>query len=144
MVRPASNGEAVPSSSIRKVGFVSHRRNRQGRLSSGGDEPSGSGETGTSAKDVEELGKRLRRARQDAGLEPEPEQEPMRLSGVGIGLRIATELVVALVVGGAIGWFLDKWLNTAPWLMIVFLFFGFAAGTLNIIRTMSLPQDEQK
>ncbi len=54
--------------------------------------------------------------------------------GTGIALRIATEFVVAVIVGGAIGWYLDDWLGTKPWLMVVFFFLGVGAGFLNVFR----------
>ena len=56
-------------------------------------------------------------------------------SGLGLGLRIATELVSALAVGVAIGLILDTWLDTAPWLLITFFILGAAAAMTNLIRT---------
>lgn len=58
-------------------------------------------------------------------------------SGLGQAFRIATELVAALVVGGVIGYLLDRWWGTAPWLMIVFFLLGAAAGFLNVYRVMA-------
>ena len=55
-------------------------------------------------------------------------------SGIGVGLRVGIELVAGLGVGLAIGWGLDRWLGTKPWLMIVFFFLGAAAGILNAYR----------
>ena len=59
-------------------------------------------------------------------------------------LRTAWELsagmlsfVVALGVGWWVGQWLDRRMGTAPWLTIVFVAFGFAAGVLNVYRTMS-------
>ena len=49
-------------------------------------------------------------------------------------LRVALEMASALFVGGAIGWFLDRWLGTRPWLLLVFLLLGVAAGILNAYR----------
>ena len=60
-----------------------------------------------------------------------------RGKGIGLALRIGTELVAGLVVGVAIGLGLDWWLGTKPWLMIVFFFLGAAAGIVNVYRTMS-------
>ena len=54
---------------------------------------------------------------------------------MGAAMRVATELVLALIVGAAIGWFLDGWLGTRPWLLIIFFFLGFAAGLKNLFRT---------
>ena len=58
-------------------------------------------------------------------------------SGMGVGFRLAIELVTALVVGVAIGYGLDRWLGTAPLFLIVFFFLGAAAGFLNVYRASS-------
>ena len=60
-----------------------------------------------------------------------------RGQGLGLALRIGTELVAGLAVGVAIGLGLDWWLGTKPWFMIGFFFLGAAAGILNVYRTMS-------
>lgn len=53
----------------------------------------------------------------------------------GWAFRIGVELVVALLVGCAVGWLLDRWLGTSPLLLILFFFLGAAAGLLNVFRT---------
>lgn len=58
-------------------------------------------------------------------------------TGMGLAFRIGIELVAALVVGVGIGWLLDVWLDTKPWLMVVFFFLGAGAGILNVYRTVS-------
>jgi ATP synthase protein I len=50
------------------------------------------------------------------------------------GLKISAELIGGVVVGGGIGWLLDRWLGTVPWLFILFFLLGSAAGILNIVR----------
>lgn len=84
-------------------------------------------------KDLGEFSDRLRRAQ---GIEKKPEgpQGGVYSRGLGMAFRLATEMVAALFVGGAIGWFLDRWLGTRPWLLLVFLTLGMAAGTLNAYR----------
>jgi ATP synthase protein I len=57
---------------------------------------------------------------------------------MSLGFRVLTEFVAATVVGALIGWFLDKWLGTTPWLLILFLGLGIAAGFNNVYR-MSAP-----
>jgi ATP synthase protein I len=55
---------------------------------------------------------------------------------LGLGLRIATELVEALCVGSAFGWVAYRFLP-APWGaigLIVFFFLGAAAGMVNVFR----------
>lgn len=59
-----------------------------------------------------------------------------RSSGIGMAWRISVELVSAVVVGSGIGWFLDGWLETRPWFMVVFLFLGGAAGVMNVYRVV--------
>jgi ATP synthase protein I len=54
---------------------------------------------------------------------------------MGAGFRIAVDLVAGIVVGVGMGWALDYWLGTKPWLLVVFTLFGFAAGVLNVMRT---------
>ena len=58
-------------------------------------------------------------------------------SGLGMALKIGVEFVSAVGVGVAIGLLLDYWLETKPWMMVVFFVLGSAAGFLNIFRTMS-------
>jgi ATP synthase protein I len=55
-------------------------------------------------------------------------------SGMGIGMRMASEFVSAILVGALLGFGLDNWLKTAPWLLLFGLGIGFAAGVVNIIR----------
>jgi ATP synthase protein I len=52
----------------------------------------------------------------------------------GIGFRAGVELVSALVVGVGIGWLLDRWLGTWPWLFLLFFVIGSAAGMMNVYR----------
>src|SRR4029078_7128431 len=60
----------------------------------------------------------------------------------GKSLRLATELVAGVVVGGFIGWALDRLFGSAPFLMVVFLILGSAAGILNVVRTAKAMQTE--
>lgn len=48
------------------------------------------------------------------------------LSGVGISM------VAASFIGLFIGIYLDKWLGTKPWMTMIWLGFGIAAGFRNI------------
>ena len=57
------------------------------------------------------------------------------MSGMGRGMRLGTEFIAAILVGAVAGYLLDRWLNTAPWIMLVMLLVGFAAGVLNVVRS---------
>ena len=59
--------------------------------------------------------------------------------GMAKGLRAASELVAGVLVGGFIGWQLDSWLGTKPWLLIVFFLLGVAAGFWNVMRDAFSP-----
>lgn len=49
-----------------------------------------------------------------------------------MGLHVVSGTVVGLVMGI----YLDKWLHTKPWLTLLFLIFGIAAGFMNMFREL--------
>ena len=59
-------------------------------------------------------------------------------SGLARALRVSSEFVAGVIAGGVVGWIFDHFLGTRPWGMIVFLLLGFAAGTLNVMRSAGL------
>ena len=63
-------------------------------------------------------------------------------SFMGSAFKLGTELVAAVGVGTIIGFILDSWFGTKPWLIIIFFFLGAAAGMLNVIRTANRMQKE--
>lgn len=94
---------------------------------------------------VSDLDKRLDDARaQQAAKEPDYDSAAVRSRGMAYGLRMASELVGAVLVGGLIGYVLDRWLGTTPWLFLIFFFLGFAAGILNVLRAFTKLQEEIK
>lgn len=56
-------------------------------------------------------------------------------SGLGQAFRISTEMISALFVGVGMGWVLDRAFDTKPWMMIICIFLGGAAGLLNVYKT---------
>jgi ATP synthase protein I len=70
-----------------------------------------------------------------------PQQNP---GGFGRQSAVALELpfviVSAIVVGGLIGYFLDNWLHTKPYLMLAFGFLGFFGGLRDVLRRVSKQQ----
>jgi ATP synthase protein I len=55
---------------------------------------------------------------------------------------IGFALVVATVIGLVGGYWLDRWLGTAPWLMLIGLGFGIAAGFVNLFRSVKRAERE--
>ena len=65
---------------------------------------------------------------------------------MGLGFRISVEMLATLAVGTGMGYVLDRWLGTSPWLTLAFLVLGAAAGMRNAIkvaeRASAKPRDE--
>jgi ATP synthase protein I len=72
--------------------------------------------------------------------EQELSDSKKRGSFMGNAFKLGTELVAAVAVGTIIGFILDNWFDTKPWLIIIFFFLGAAAGMLNVIRTANRMQ----
>ena len=68
--------------------------------------------------------------------------EEKRGSFMGNAFKLGTELVAAVGVGTIIGFILDSWFDTKPWLIIIFFFLGAVAGLLNVIRAANRMQRE--
>ncbi len=81
---------------------------------------------------LDDLESRIQKAR---AAQPAAGPDTPRPSPVGAALRLAVEMVSALFVGAGMGWLLDEWLGTKPWLLLVFLLLGAAGGMLNVYRT---------
>ena len=47
----------------------------------------------------------------------------------------------SIAVGLLIGYYLDKWLGTDPWLLIVFLLLGIFSGFYSLLRGLSKYKD---
>jgi ATP synthase protein I len=58
------------------------------------------------------------------------------LSSVGFAMVLAT------VIGLAGGYYLDRWLGTMPWLLLVGLGFGIAAGFVIFFRSVNRANRE--
>ncbi len=70
------------------------------------------------------------------------EEDEKRGTFMGNAFKLGTELVAAVAVGTIIGFILDNWFDTKPWLIIIFFFLGAAAGMLNVIRAAGRMQKE--
>ncbi|MDG2187854.1 MAG: AtpZ/AtpI family protein [Hyphomicrobiales bacterium] len=62
-------------------------------------------------------------------------QREKRGKQISIAMRLSTELVVACVVGGVLGWYIDKWLNTKPIFFLILLILGVISGIKTAINT---------
>ncbi|MGD9800644.1 MAG: AtpZ/AtpI family protein [Parvularculaceae bacterium] len=81
---------------------------------------------------LDEFSRRLDAARSDRA----PEKNSNRASGAALGraFRVGSELLAGLIVGSLLGLGLDTFFGTKPFLLLVGIFLGFAAGVLNVSR----------
>jgi len=63
-------------------------------------------------------------------------------SNIGAAFKLSTEMVAAVIVGTIIGFILDNWFGTKPWLILIFFFVGVIAGILNVIRSAKNMQSK--
>ena len=100
---------------------------------------------------LKQLGERIH----EAGAKRQHEAEELREeearrqgepTNLAKALRLSSEFVAGIVLGGLIGWLIDHFAHTSPWGLIVFLLLGFGAGTLNAMRAAGLvaPQGVEK
>jgi len=68
---------------------------------------------------------------------PEPKS---KVGGMARQFALATELPFLVAAGalggGLIGWLLDRWLHTAPWLMLAVGAVGFFAAVRDMLRRL--------
>lgn len=85
---------------------------------------------------LDDLESRIRAAREREGEQtghgPGGRRNPS--TGIGVGMRLAVEFVAGVAVGVGLGYALDHFLGTQPWLMVLFLLLGGAAGVMNAYR----------
>jgi ATP synthase protein I len=59
---------------------------------------------------------------------------PEQMRAIGALSTVGLSFVIAIVLGTAAGYWLDRTFGTAPLLFIVFFFLGVIAGALNVYR----------
>ncbi|NWG91415.1 MAG: AtpZ/AtpI family protein [Parvularculaceae bacterium] len=81
---------------------------------------------------LDEFAKRL----DDARGRQETDGGSGRTRGVALGraFRVGSELLAGLLVGALLGAGADALFDTKPWLLLVGILMGFAAGVLNVAR----------
>ena len=63
-------------------------------------------------------------------------------SSMGSAFKLSTDLVAHVAVGTIIGFILDSWFDTKPWLIILFFFLGSIAGIYNVIKVANRMQEK--
>lgn len=89
---------------------------------------------------LKELGNRIgeagvRRDQQAQELREQEMETQTRASNLARGFQLSGEFVAGILFGGGAGWALDYFAGISPWGLIAGLLLGFAAGTLNVMRS---------
>ena len=56
---------------------------------------------------------------------------------VGALSAVGFAFVLAVVMGAALGYGIDRWLGTSPWFFLLGFFVGLVAGVRSVFRTVS-------
>lgn len=81
------------------------------------------------------------RAAEEMRTKPAPPPDAADRSGFTRGMKLSGDFVGGVVAGFAVGWVFDKLTGWSPWGLIVFILLGFAAGVLNVLRSVgALPK----
>jgi len=87
---------------------------------------------------LEELGRRLNKVTSERRGQAGP--DTTEGSAAGLAMRAVTELFVGLAVAMFAGYYADKYLGTAPWIMLALMPLGLAAGVVNVMRLSNSKQ----
>lgn len=85
------------------------------------------------SQDRDEFAQRLAAAK--ARHAPHPRQ--VAASALARGTRHAFEIAATTLVGAGLGWMLDRWLGTRPWMFLLLLLLGVAAGFWNLLKAVN-------
>ncbi|MFC3727269.1 AtpZ/AtpI family protein [Neoaquamicrobium sediminum] len=77
-------------------------------------------------------------ARKPARDETESKPATGGMAGFGQALKLSSEFIAGIAVGAGLGWLIDRVAGTSPWGLIIFLLLGFAAGVLNVLRSVGM------
>ena len=84
--------------------------------------------------DLKEISTRLEIAKKNIK-KKQIQNKSSNVTSFGKAMKISTELVATVVVGATLGFILDNWFDTRPWITISFFIMGAAAGILNVIKS---------
>jgi len=75
---------------------------------------------------------------------PPPQKRPNNvMQQVGMAMELPFSLIGAILVGGGLGYLLDHWLHTAPFLMLAGGVTGFAGGFWDLLRRLKRGDKNQ-
>jgi len=73
-----------------------------------------------------------------------PPKEPSAWRALAELTSIGMTMVLSTIIGMAAGYYADRWLGTSPWLMLLGLMFGIAAGFVSMFRAVKAAERRMK
>jgi len=110
------------------------------RLAKNSQKPDGNGAKDHLDGRLHSLERQLKSRRKD---EMGSDRRQSDAAGFSYAIRLSTDFVVAILVGAAIGWAIDRFFGTTPWAMILLLLLGFCAGVLNVMRSAGMVAENR-
>src|ERR1700757_3162572 len=92
----------------------------------GGQQPDPEG----ARRRVEEMDAKLKAARA-ANPKPSPQEAPSNVMSqrqTGVAYRVLIDMIAGLLVGGFLGYWLDRWWGSKPYMLVAMTVVGFAGG----------------
>lgn len=71
-----------------------------------------------------------------------PSPPPGRLGKLALLATVGMMFPASIAIGSVIGYFLDRWLGSFPWLSLLFFCFGVAAALLNLFRVLKQFEED--
>lgn len=95
-------------------------------------------------EDIKRLDAEIKKIKKAEHLDVAPREHSEYFQASGSGFQISIELFAGTAVGASIGYFLDDLFDSKPFLLIIFLLIGGAAGILNAYRTAKGMEENKK
>jgi F0F1-type ATP synthase assembly protein I len=70
----------------------------------------------------------------DSGLTPAQQKAAGFSRQFAVAMELPFVIVASALVGGLLGFFLDRWLHSKPYLMMLFGLLGFFGGVRDVLR----------
>jgi F0F1-type ATP synthase assembly protein I len=67
---------------------------------------------------------------------------PGTMKAIGVAVSLPFDMMMPMLVGGGVGYLIDRWLHTTPLFMLLLGFLGFGLGIRNVLARLS--REERK
>jgi len=71
-----------------------------------------------------------------------PSPPPPPLGKLALLATVGMMFPAAIAIGSVMGYFLDRWLGSFPWLSLLFFGFGVAAALINLLRVLKKLEED--